>query len=356
MHPVVSAPFRVASPDELARLATARRSLGRAAMWARFLAVYMPGGIGVVVVVATLQNYPGDLPLRVLIGSLQLLALGAVFTVPILLSGTGRTLALHRKLERDVEAGFGVTREVGEVTWGKRERAYVAKVRGERLFSPFFTELVSVPAFWSHFDELAPGTYAFELLPESRLVLTAQAVERARLGADANLDTALGSNEAPGRLALRTAFGNAELELDANREGRASLSQRLRLVLSHWWAFLGVAMLGAALGLEALNPRDSWAWKNVASVIVGVGFIAFLTLLVVRVLWDALEGRVDTLVGSVSIRRGKTDSTGTIGTTRFTLSNAKARALSRGRSYRVFVFRHSRVAAGVEPTQTERGW
>ena len=344
-----SSSFRVATPDEVARLETARRSLARSAAWARGLAFYVPGGIGVVVSASTLANYPGDLPVRILVGVLQLGALGCVFTLPILLSGTGRTLAIHRKLTRDAEAGFGIAREVGEVSWGKRQRGYVARVRGERLVSPFFTELV-LPAFWDHFERLAPGAYVFELLPESRVVLTAEPVERAHLGPDGALD----SGETSGRLALRVAFGNSEEDAQVNREGRASVSQRRRLLLGHWWAFVAPPALAVGLYVGASTGRSSSTGGAALGAMVALGVIAFLVVVIARVLWDVLEGRVDTVVGSVLIRHGKTDATGTIGTTRFTLSLAKARALQRGRSYRVFVFRHSRAVAGAEPTLDRR--
>jgi hypothetical protein len=67
------------------------------------------------------------------------------------------------------------------------------------------------------------------------------------------------------------------------------------------------------------------------------------------------RARFRRLEGAELIDRGRgAGTTGTIGTTRFTLSFAKARALQRGRSYRVFLFRHSRAVAGAEPTLDQR--
>ena len=150
------------------------------------------------------------------------------------------------------------------------------------------------------------------------------------------------------------AFGNSEEDAQVNRDGRASVSQRLRLLRGHWWALVLLSALAVGLYFGPSKGRSSSTGGAALGAMVGVAVIAFLVVLVARVLWDVLEGRVDTVVGSVLIRHGKTDATGTIGTTRFTLSFAKARALQRGRSYRVFVFRHSRAVAGAEPTLEQR--
>src|SRR5450432_527393 len=163
---------RQATHEEIGRLETARASLRRSTLWVGAVAVVLPAVLAVVITVSTLITFPGSWSQMLLGLLLGYAALFSVFTGSMLLHETGHALASSRRLTKDAAGGFRIVREHGEVKWGKR--SYVAIVGGRRLFSPYFTELASVPGFWRHFDRLTPGRYVFDLLAESGLVLSAE--------------------------------------------------------------------------------------------------------------------------------------------------------------------------------------
>jgi hypothetical protein len=163
---------RQATHEELGRLETARASLRRSAWWVAAVALVLPAALAVVITVSMLVTFPGSRSEMLFGLLLGYAALFSVFTGSMLLHETGHALASWRRLTKDAAGGFRIVREHGEVKWGKH--SYVAVVGGRRLFSPYFTDLASVPGFWRHFDRLTPGPYVFELLAESGLVLSAE--------------------------------------------------------------------------------------------------------------------------------------------------------------------------------------
>jgi hypothetical protein len=335
-----SLPRRFATANDLLRIEDARQSLARTARWAQVLAVYIPTVLGLVTFAFAFTTYSGSWLERALIGLLEGLVFVGVFTLPVLLTGTGSALFAHRRLARDAENGFAIAQAGGEVTWDKRQRAYVARVNGKRVLSPFYTQYASVPAFWEHFDKLAPGPHVFELLPESRLVLHAEPVT-APAPSSASPSHAL--------YALALAFGNRMEDLTANRQGQASGAQRRRLLFSQSWLFLMLPLLVFASYLaseSALRTRDV---RALLAVVLALGLTVFVLVLAARALTDVLEGRLESAAGTVSLHYGKTDTTGRIGTAEFTMSTARSRALQSGRCYRVYFFRHSRIVAAIEP-------
>jgi hypothetical protein len=345
MIPEEQASSRRATPAELERLKTARAALRRSALWVGAVAIVLPTGLAVVITASTLRTFPGSWSQLLLGLLLGYAAIFGIFTGSMLLHETGHALASSRRLARDAAGGFRVVREHGEVKWGKR--SYVAVVGGRRLFSPYFTDLASVPGFWRHFDRLTPGRYRFELLAESGLVLSAERDVRAS-DHPAFVAAAGDADDSPLDVALLAAFRNRAADRALNRRGLASRAQRWRLVVAYAWVvillpFLG---LGAWLG-EPKRLRDPTAggWVGVVIVLLIGGFALQLA---VRIVLDVIEGRVDSKVGRTTFRFGKTDATGSIGGRSFTLSNRQTRALYGLPHYRVYFFRRTHRVAGAE--------
>ena len=330
---------RNANAAELLHIEQARRKLRSLAIWASVQGIYLPAVIALLFTGGMFAGLPGSWPVKVLLSLGQAAALVAGFTLPILLSSTGRVALAYRRLQRDAQRAYPVAEARGEVTWGRRDRAIVAMVDGERLLSPFFTVFSKDPERWHHFDSLTPGVYSFSLLPESRLVLRAQPISMRAPGEALSL----------AELALRAAFRNGGADSAANRAGRSSAAQRCRLVVSRWWA-LFIAPLLVALSYGAIRETCTAPSSGaLVGSVVGLGVTVFSVVLVCRVLWDALEGRVDSAFGTVVLSFGNTHATGWIGARKFTLRNAKAGVLQQGHCYRVYWFKRSRVIAGVDP-------
>jgi len=348
------ASWRRPTEEELARLEASRTSLRRSARWVAAAGLVLPAVLAVVVTASTLMTFPGSW--LELLGALLLgyVAIFGVFTGGMLLNETGHVLASSRGLERDATNGFGVVRERGEVKWGKG--SYVAVAGGRRLFSPYFTELASVPGFWRHFDRLLPGRYVFELLPESGLVLHAEPAAHAEHGAHSEHAEPAERNEhdvsqpAESALdaALLAAFRNRPADRALNRVGRASGAQRWRLFVTYAW--LLILLPGLSVGVwvsrtKLVEAPTTGGWFGVL-VLVAIG--GFMLQLLVRVVLDLFEGRVESKVGRTTFRFGKTDATGSIDGRSFTLSNKQARALFALPRYRVYFFRRTGQVAGAE--------
>lgn len=302
----------------------------------------LPTALSVVVTGSALMTFPGswsELLVALLLGYVGIFA---VFTGGFLLNETGHVLASSRGLERDATAGFGVVREHGEVKWGKG--SYVAVAGGRRLFSPYFTELTSVPGFWRHFDQLRPGRYVFEILPESGLVLRAEPDEH---------DDRDGGNPAESALdaALLAAFRNAPADRALNRAGRASGAQRWRLFVTYSWVVILLPCLGLGASLSGTKLVERPTAGGWLGALVACALGAFLLQLGVRVVLDLFEGRVESKVGRTTFRFGKTDATGSIDGRSFTLSNKQARALHALPRYRVYFFRRTQQVAGADSGQ-----
>jgi hypothetical protein len=342
---------RQATEEELARLEASRTSLRRSARWVAAVGLVLPTVLAVVVTASTLMTFPGSW-LELLLGLLLgYVAIFAVFTGGMLLNETGHVLASSRRLERDAAGGFGVVRERGEVKWGKS--SYVAVVGGRRLFSPYFTELASVPGFWRHFDRLMPGRYVFELLPESGLVLHAEPAAHAEHSAHiepAERHARAVSQPAESALdaALLAAFRNRPEDRALNRVGRASGAQRWRLFVTYAWLLILLPGLGIGAWVSRTKPVEAPTTVGWFGVLVLVAFSGFVLQLLVRVVLDLFEGRVESKVGRTTFRFGKTDATGSIDGRSFTLSNKQARALFALPRYRVYFFRRTRQVAGAE--------
>lgn len=354
---MVQTPARIersANAAELLQIEGARRALRSSARWASALGIYLPAVLALGTIGWTLAVYPGGWPEKVLVCLAESAAMLCVFTLPVMVGSTGRTVLAYRRLRRDAEHAYPIAQARGEVTWGRRDRALVATVDGERLLSPFFTMFSAVPAYWHHFDSLPPGAYSFALLPESRLVLSAQPISAPTEHRSLGSDQARAKEPSAPERALRAAFRNGEADVAANREGRASARQRLRLVGSHWWVFLGNLLLGGLSYQSIRTIGVAPESERIVGCVFLLGVTAFLLVLLGRVVWDALEGRVDSARGTVSLRFGKTDATGRIGTRQFTLGNVKARALQQGHSYRVYWFKHSRVVVAADPADITR--
>lgn len=330
---------RSASAAELAQIERARRALRNSALWFSVLGLYLPAVIALTTIGWTFSRVPGSWSQKVLVSLAQLVALLSVFTLPVMVGSSGRAVFAYRRLRRDAKRGYPMAEARGEVTWGKRERAIVATVGGERLISPLFTSFAMPPALWHHFDALTPGTYSFSLLPESRLVLGAQPI------AEHATSEAL---SAPERV-LRAAFGNDDADVEANRRGRASPRQRLRLLASSFWTLLFAALL---LSLLYVFLRDTKG--EPIAMLVPFGLTLYMLVVLYRIVRDTLEGRVDSAFGEVTVRIFKNSVTGSIGKNRFKLRRAQTRAFQKGRLYRVYWFRHSRVVVGVDPADTTR--
>jgi len=327
---------RPASPEELVRIEGARLPLVRAAWWLGGMAFGIPSLASAAVLATVLFNYPGSWLEKVGVALLDCALIFGLFAGLSLRNQTGHTLSSYRRLLQDKANGFRIARELGEVRWGKH--SYVAFARGRPLFSPFFTDMSAVPGLWRNFDQLAAGSYWFELLPASGLVLNA-----ARIGDDpVRVDTS------PANTALLAAFRNGEDDRAANRDGRSTAAQRFRLVVSQAWAFVLLPAIGTATWLAGASwlrhPTLGGALGVLVAALVGV----FALLSSMRTVLDVLEGRVDSAVGRASFHYGKTEATGSIHDQRFTLAHAQARAFTGASPYRVYWFRRTRRVAGAE--------
>ena len=324
--------LRAPTPEELARIEQARRSLASAARWLR-LGISLPVLLGVVACAyAAIANH-GTAYEKVLAGLLVFLATGFFTALPLFLSSSGRTLIWHARLARDRARGFNIARERGEVHWGRS--SYVATVAGKSLISPSFTRHGVLPSRWNDFELLPPGSYVFELLPESGLVVRAEPIAR--------------DERSAGHAALLAAFKMGESELVANREGRATDGQRWRLAVSSSRYVLLSTFLSV---LCYLALRDTWRAPQLGSsfILLVVALItAFMAVLVGRRFWDILEGQVRSETGPVRFSYSKSFATGSIGNVEFTCSRTQARALPSKREYRVYYFRRSHALIGAEP-------
>ena len=324
--------LRAPTPEELARIEQTRRALASAARWL-WLGLSLPVVLGVGAGTYAFVATPGPAYEKVLGGLLVVLAIGCCVALPLFLSSSGRTLIWHARLARDRTRGFNIVRERGEVQWGRR--GYVATVAGKSLISPSFTRSAVLTSHWNDFELLPPGSYVFDLLPESGLVVSAQPMARDERDA--------------GHAALLAAFKMGESELAANREGRATDRQRWRLAVSSWSYFLASTFL---LVLCYLALRDTWRAPQLGSslgLLVVALVTAFMAVGLGRRLWDLLEGEVESTTGGVRFRYSKSFATGLIGDVEFTCSRAQARALPPARQYRVYYFRRSHRLIGAEP-------
>jgi len=330
------APARPASREELVRIEGARLPLFHAACWIGGLAFGIPSLASAVVLATAVVNHPGSWLEKLGVALLDCTLVFGLFTGLSLRNQTGHTLASYRKLLKDEAKGFRLARELGEVRWGKH--SYVAIARGRPLFSPFFTDLGAVPGLWRHFDRLSAGSYWFELLPESGLVLNAE-----RVG-----DAASEGDTSPANTALLAAFRNGENDRAANRAGRSTTAQRRRLLASHAWAFLLLPAIGASTWLAAASWLARPTLGGALGVLVASLVCGFVLLVSIRTVLDAIEGRVDSAAGPTSIHYGKVDATGSIQGQQFTLALTPARALMGANHYRVYWFRRTRRVTGAE--------
>ena len=324
--------LRAATSEELARIEQAQRSLARAARWLRLmfcLPVLLGVGTGAYAWIAN----PGIPYERALGGLLVLVVIGCCLIVGLFLTSAGRTLIWHARLSRDRASGFRIARSRGEVAWGRG--AYMATVAGKSLISPSFTNYAVVPSYWNHFELLPPGSYDFDLLPESGFVVSAEPI------ASDQRDAA--------RATLLVAFKMRESELAANRPGRATGRQRWRLAVSSWPLFLMAPVLAVACYLflrEMPGPPELGAILTLLLLLLlTVAAIVFTG----RPLWDIIEGEVLSTTGLVSFSYAESDVTGSIGAIEFTASSTQARALQSGRPYRVYYFRRSHRLLSAEP-------
>lgn len=331
---------RAPNAAELARIEAARLALRSTARGARFAGIYLPCLLGMVTSGMVLANYHGSGPEKLLAALASLVLIAAVFCVPLLLSSTGRAIFDMRRFERDAASGFPIVEEVGEVCWGKRERGFVATTSRGRLISPLFTKFGAVPAYWHHFDGLAPGRYLFSMLPASRLVIEAR---------PAPCNPISREHESAAEDALRAAFRNTREDAAVNREGRATAAQRWRLMVTEWWALLGVAVFAAAFCVALFEVLEQLALASIGGVVVGGGGVAFFAVQLARVVLDVLVGRLESATGTIRLSYGETGVEGRIGPSEFTTSLARANVFQSGRSYRVHWFKHSRVAVGADP-------
>lgn len=340
---------RNANAEELARLEGPRRALRSTARWARFVGIYLPCLVALVTIGLTLTSYPGNQFEKTLASLGTLGAVFAVLCLPLLLSSTGRTISAQRRLEQDASNGFPIIEEYGEVSWGSRERGFIATTSRGRLISPLFTKFAAVPAYWNHFDRLAPGHYLFSLLPASRLVIETRTAAPHALWSPGEDHPVSAPAEDPVERALRTAFRNSRADATLNRGGRATAAQRWRLLVTHWWVFIAALLFGVASCLSLSEAWERLAPGSLVAAMVSLGLTAFLANLLVRVLLDAVQGKLESATGPVFLRPGKTDACGTIGSRTFNVSNARVDVFQSGRSYRVHWFKYTRVAVGAEP-------
>ena len=332
--PVANPPpaLRAPTSEELARIEQAQRSLASAARWLR-LVISLPILLGVGAGAYAWVANPGLAYERVLGGLLVLVVIGCCLIVALFLTSSGRTLTWNARLSRDRASGFGIARERGDVGWGRN--AYVATVAGKLLISPFFTRLAVVPGCWNHFELLPPGSYDFDLLPESGFVVSAAPIASDERNA--------------ARVALLAAFKLRESELVANREGRATGRQRWRLALSNSPLFLIAPVLAVACYLFLRGMRRPLELGGILTLLVLVLFTVVASVFVGRRLWDIIAGEVASTTGLVSFSYGESDVTGSIGGIEFTASSTQARALQSGLPYRVYYFRRSHRLLSAEP-------
>lgn len=334
-----AATVRAPSSEELARVAAARSTLRGTTRWTRLVAFGLPAGISLIVVATTLASYP-DGPAGKLLAIL--LAVGVsfgVFTAPMLLTGYGRPLSVERALARDLEAGPRVERIRGEVIWSRRARSYGAVAGGRTLVSPEFTAYSAIPAFWHHFERLSPGSYLFDVLPASGLVLAAERLSDLKEG------------ERSGDAALREAFDSSLDDVIENRLGRATAAQRWRLLLRMWWLFLTLPFFSLSSWMAARGAAAKPGGGTALGLLGALGVTAFVLWLGGQVTADLVLGKVEVATGRVSFTYGKTEASGWVGGACFTLSNARARVFSPDATYRVFIFRRSRYVVGAEIAQ-----
>jgi hypothetical protein len=338
--------LRAPNPEERKRIEAARLALDRAAFWAKAIAFYLPGLVSAAALTGVVVSYQGtavEIALVVLPSAAILAAL-----MLIMFSSTGRTIPSAARMKSDAERGFTIQREPGEVSWGRRERAYVASAGGQRLISPFFTQYASAPAFWHHFEALAPGRYEFELLPASRLVLNAWPVAELEIPMHGELD-ALG---APANVALLAAFGIDASDIEADRQGRASIPQRWRLLCSEFWVFLLLPFLGFAFYGAIPFAHDAAISALLVAALVLLGLTVFVVVLCGRVLLDVVQGRIDSAVGNLQVSFDDGTASATIGLVTLSLSNRRARSIQSGCRYRAYWFRWSRELAALESAES----
>ena len=186
---------------------------------------------------------------------------------------------------------------------------------------------------------LAPGSYDFDLLPESGFVVSAAPI--------------VSDKRAAVRAALLAAFELRESELAANREGRATGRQRWRLAVSSTPLFLFAPLMSVASYLllrEMRGPLELGA--ILGAVLTLLMFVSFTVAAIVfagRRLWDIMEGEVASTTGLVSRSYGESGVILSIGGIRFGEGSAGADALQSGRQYRVYYLRRSRRLVGAEP-------
>ena len=342
---------RQATDEERGRLATARASLRRSALWVGAVSVVLPAVLAVVITVSMLITFPGpwwEMLLGLLLGYAFLFG---IFTGSMLLHETGHALASSRRLTKDAAGGFRIAREHGEVKWGKHSYVAIAALGGRRLFSPYFTDLGERARIVATLRLAHAG--ALRLRAPGRVRSGAQRRARRERPFDVR-ESAAGAGDAaesPLDVALLAAFRNRAADRALNRRGLASRAQRWRLVVTYAW----VVLLLPCLGRRGVGRRKEAASGPTAGRGVGALFAllvgGFLLQLAVRVLLDVIEGGVDSKVGRTTFRFGKTDATGSIGGRSFTLSNTQARALYGLPSYRVYLFRRTHQVAGAESAE-----
>ena len=351
MEREVASTARLAGDTERARIDSIRASLRTSARWQAMIAFGIPGILSCAVLVTTLISYSGIWYEVLLVSIVQVVAVAAIFVVPTLFLGGYSVFTFERRLRRDAVASWPIERVRGNVTWSRRRRALVAKADGRVLASPFFTELNALPIYWDHFDQLAPGAYELELLRESGLVLNAKpCLEHAASDFD----------DQPGNVALRAAFRSSRDDLIANRRGRASMAQRVRLLVANAWLPPALGLLGVAATLTVREATGKPQFAVVLSALVATALAALMACVAGSVILDVVRGTLDSRAGLVHVQleSDDTDARCTVGGMDFTSNASRARILQVGTSYRVYVFRHSRQLAAAEldhPPEYSRG-
>lgn len=331
-------PFeRTPTAAELAQIEGARRALRSSARWARVAWIYVPGALGTFTFVLTLVTYPGSWLEGLLAGLGALAAIVCVLSLPLLLSKAGRPISAMRRLEQDAANGFPIVEEFGSVEWGNH--GFVAATQRGPLISQRFTKFTSVPAYWYHFDGLAPGNYLFTLLPASRLVIEARPAQPPIAPVFEN----------PVVIALLAAFRNSPEEAALNRAGRATGAQRWQLLVTHWWALLGLPFFGAAFVMALLEVIEKPALGIIFGAVVALAVLAFIAVQVAYVLLDIVDGRLESRAGRIRLTYHKADVDLNIGQSKFTTSHGRAQVFQNGRRYRVHGFKRSRIVVGADP-------
>ncbi|MGD0835584.1 MAG: hypothetical protein ABSB49_02950 [Polyangia bacterium] len=358
--------------DELARIERVKSELRESARWVVITGLALPSVLvagGLVLLIA----YPGQVPIG--LGALLAMAPAVVSFLLIVYGDSGRPLRLYRALGRDAARGYLVEKRRGEITWAAHPGTFVATAGGLRLVSPWFTECRPVPTQWHHFEKLAPGHYEFEVLPESGLVLAAQALSGAST-ADRGGGSQVGlpPQMHAGNLAIQSSLHLHPSDLLLNRSGRASGRQRRRLVWQNLWLFLSVALCaptGLLAAVHTIKHPDFWVGftaLGLSAIAVGCAWAAK------KIVIDALLGEVDTAVGFVQFRNyGEMDAEGVIlqnpviveidradtrrrgrrpslplGSVTFCIRLERMRVFQPSVRHRVFLFRNSRALAAAE--------